>query len=146
MLDALIDRVRVEETINRLFIATDNRDWAGVEASFTPRVRLDMGSVGGPASEMSGAAIAAMWRDGLSRLDAVHHQAGNFLIQVNVDAATAFCYGIATHYRPNASGRHTRTFVGSYQFELEKHDGRWLICAMRFNLKYLDGNPDLESS
>jgi hypothetical protein len=146
MLETIIDRIRVEETINRLFIATDNRDWAAVEGLFTPRVQLDMGSVGGPTKEMAGAEIAAMWSKGLSHLESVHHQAGNFLIQVNADSASAFCYAVATHYLPNASGRNTRSFIGSYEFELEKTSGRWMIRAMRFNLKYLDGNPDLESS
>ena len=146
MLETIIDRIRVEETINRLFIATDNRDWAAVEPCFTPVVRLDMSSVGGPAREMEGRAIAAMWEQGLSRLQAVHHQAGNFLIRVEGDGASASCYGIASHYLPNPSGRNTRTFVGSYDFELEKNAGRWRIRAMRFNLKYVEGNPDLESS
>ncbi|HEX6790093.1 MAG TPA: nuclear transport factor 2 family protein [Candidatus Krumholzibacteria bacterium] len=146
MPETIIERARVEETINRLFIATDSADWAAVERSFTPLVQLDMSSVGGPAKEMAGAEIAAMWSKGLSHLESVHHQAGNFLIQVNAESASAFCYAIATHYLPNASGRNTRSFTGSYQFELEKNAGRWMIRAMRFNLKYLDGNPDLESS
>jgi len=40
----------------------------------------------------------------------------------------------------------TRTFVGSYDFELLKDAGRWRIAKFKFNLKYLDGNPDLENS
>ena len=62
------------------------------------------------------------------------------------DRAAAFCYGIAYHYLPNASGRNTRTFVGSYDFELEKDGGAWHIRSFKYNLKFLDGNLNLESS
>ena len=60
-------------------------------------------------------------------------------------AAEAFCYAVATHYLPNPAGRNVRTFVGSYDFQLRKSD-RWRISLFRFNLKYLDGNLDLEKS
>ncbi len=41
---------------------------------------------------------------------------------------------------------HTRVFVGSYDFGLRRQDGRWRIDRFRFNLKYLDGNLELEKS
>jgi hypothetical protein len=40
----------------------------------------------------------------------------------------------------------TRTFVGSYDFELLKDDGNWRISKFKFNLKYVDGNANLESA
>lgn len=51
----------------------------------------------------------------------------------------------ASHYLPNPSGRNTRTFVGSYDLSLERAAGRWRISAFKFNLKYIDGNRELES-
>jgi len=84
------------------------------------------------------------WDKGLKPLKAVHHQAGNYIVTVSGDQADAFCYGIASHYLPTKSGRNTRTFVGSYDFHLIKNDGVWWIDRFKFNLKYLDGNPDLE--
>lgn len=50
------------------------------------------------------------------------------------------------HYLPNNSGRNSRTFVGSYDFHLKKKGDRWQIDLLKFNLKFIDGNPDLESS
>jgi hypothetical protein len=61
-----------------------------------------------------------------------------------IDRADAFCYGIASHYLPNASGQYTRFFVGSYDFHLEKDGTAWRIHRFRFNLKYMDGNLELE--
>lgn len=36
--------------------------------------------------------------------------------------------------------------MGSYDFHLSKADDRWEIDRFRFNLKFIDGNPDLEGS
>jgi hypothetical protein len=65
-------------------------------------------------------------------------------VDVRGDQATAFCYGIASHYRSTRSGRNTRAFIGSYDFHLLRMDGRWQIDSFRFNLKYIDGNAELE--
>ncbi|HXS08384.1 MAG TPA: nuclear transport factor 2 family protein [Candidatus Krumholzibacteria bacterium] len=141
------DRLDIIDVINRLFIATDSRDWETVKQCFTDPVTIDMSSVGaGAAREMKPAEIAGMWETGLSRLKGIHHQAGNYVVTMEGNGATVFCYGIALHYLPNPSGRNTRTFVGSYDFQLSRDRGPWEISKMRFNLKWLDGNPDLESS
>jgi hypothetical protein len=79
----------------------------------------------------------------------VHHQAGNFVVSIRGDRASAFCYGIAYHYLARKDGRNTRVFVGSYDYELVRGAGdaphRWLIDSMRFALKFVDGNPSLEA-
>lgn len=144
-LAALVARQQVIETIDELFMATDRKDWAGVRAVLAPRVRFDMSSAGGgPAAECTGEEIAAGWEQGLAPIQAVHHQAGNYRIRVDGDRAEAFCYGIAYHYLPKQSGRSTRVFVGSYDFELERDSGRWRITSFRYDLKFIDGNRELE--
>ena len=155
-LDDIIARQEVIEAVDELFVATDRKDWAAVRAVLAPRVRFDMSSAGGgPASELSGEEIAAGWEQGLAPIQAIHHQAGNYRVRVDGTRAEAFCYGVAWHYRPNASGQNTRVFVGSYDFELEKMDSdlamldvgsshRWRITAFRYNLKFIDGNRELE--
>jgi SnoaL-like domain len=62
------------------------------------------------------------------------------------DEAQAFCYGIAFHYLPNPTVKNTRVFVGSYDFHLRREDERWRIDQFKFNLKFIDGNLDLEKS
>lgn len=146
-LETVADQAKVIETINRLFIGTDNRDWALVKSCFAPRVLFDMSSLGaGEPKHLTPDDIVAAWDTGLKPLKAIHHQVGNYLVQVDGTKAEAFCYGIASHYLPNKSKKNTRTFVGSYEFELLKDGDRWRIATFKFNLKYIDGNPDLESS
>jgi hypothetical protein len=146
-LELLLERNRIIEVITQLFVGTDNRDWEAVKACFAPTVSFDMSSLGaGGPKDLSPDEIAAMWDAGLKPLKAIHHQAGNFLVDVHEDKAVAFCYGIASHYLPNKTNNNIRTFVGSYDFSLIKDDGQWRIRGFKFNLKYIDGNPDLETS
>lgn len=146
----LVARQEVIEAIDDLFIATDRKDWAAVRAVLAQRVHFDMSSAGGgPAAELSGAQIADGWKEGLARIEAIHHQGGNYRVRVEGDHAEAFCYGVAWHFRPVASGRNTRVFVGSYDFSLQRQPGdsggvRWRITSFRYNLKFIDGNRELE--
>lgn len=146
-LEALLDRTRIIEIINQLFIGTDNRDWSLVRRCFAPAVQFDMSSAGGGSSRlMTPDEIVASWDAGLKPLRAVHHQAGNHIVRVSGRHATVFCYGIAIHYLPNPSNANTRTFVGSYDFGLVKNTGIWVIENFKFNLKFIEGNPELGKS
>jgi hypothetical protein len=143
----LVEKDRIVDTITELFLATDRRDWDAVKACLAPRVAFDMSSLTGAAvSTLTGEEIAKAWEVGLKPIRQVHHQAGNFRVSVREDTADAFCYGTASHYLPNPSGRNTRVFVGSYDFGLRREGGRWRIERFRFNLKYLDGNLELEKA
>jgi len=141
----LLDKQAIVETINRLFISTDQRDWDSVKACLAGQVLFDMSSMGGgEAKTVTADAIVEAWKAALRPLLAIHHQAGNHLVEVHGERATAFCCGIASHYLPNRSGRNTRVFVGSYDFGLVRVARQWRISEFRFNLKYIEGNKDLE--
>ena len=142
----LVARQQITDCIVKLFVSTDARDWAGVRACFADTVYFDMTSVaGGEPATLSAEQIVAGWTQGLAPIEFIHHQAGNFQVTVRGDEADASCYGIALHYRRTASGRNTRTFVGSYDFTVVNPAGdAWRISAFRFKLKFIDGNPDLE--
>jgi hypothetical protein len=141
----LLERARVGDVVNTLFVATDARDWARVRACFAPEVRFDMTSLaGGTPGTMSAEEIVAGWEAGLAPIDAVHHQFGNLSVRCSGAEADASCYGIAYHYRRTASGRNTRVFVGSYDFHFRHVEGSWKIDAFRFNTKLVDGNLELE--
>jgi hypothetical protein len=132
---------------NRLFICTDNRDWSCVRSVFAPEVLFDMTSLtGGRPGKKTPRQITDLWEQGLKGLKAIHHQAGNFQATIKGSEADLFCYGIAYHYLPNPTDRNTRVFVGSYDLHLVKGEGGWRIDKFKFNLKFMDGNKDLEGS
>jgi hypothetical protein len=143
----LSDQNEVIRTITTLFVETDNRNWTAVKAVFADTVLFDMTSMtGGEPARLTSSQIVDGWDQGLKPLRAVHHQAGNYLVTIHGSEADAFCYGIASHYLPNATDRNTRTFVGSYNFHLTKRGQRWVIDRFRFTLKYIDGNENLTGS
>jgi hypothetical protein len=145
MLRRLADKDAIVATIDRLFVATDKRDWPAVRVCFADTVRFDMTSLaGGTPQDLTSEQITSAWDSGLRALEAVHHQSGNHAVNVNGDEANAACYGIAYHYRRTRSGRNTRTFVGSYDFGLRRSPAGWRITAFRFNVKFVEGNLDLE--
>jgi hypothetical protein len=144
-LDTLVAKDRITSCLHQLFISTDNRDWVAVRACLDDTVRFDMTSLaGGTPVDLTPQQITDAWEAALKPIDHVHHQAGNLEIQVLGDRATAFCYGIALHHRPVASGNNIRRFVGSYDFELRAIDRGWVISLFRFNAKFVDGNLELE--
>ena len=142
----LLEKENVKDVVNRLFISTDNRDWDTISKLFAPEVLFDMTSmVGGDPVTMTPADIVAAWDKGLKPLKAIHHQTGNYIVNVNQNKAEVFCYGIASHYLPNKTNRNVRIFIGSYNFNLTKNGENWQIDKFKFNLKYIDGNPNLEA-
>jgi hypothetical protein len=146
-LQRLIDEREAAEVVVRLFVATDRRDWAGVEACLAPRLILDMTSMsGGQPLQTTGAEVAASWAEGLRPIDRVHHQIGNLVVTVSGGEASASAYGIAFHHRKVESPRRTRVFVGSYDLHLVRSDGRWRIDRFAFDLAFMEGNPELEKA
>jgi hypothetical protein len=141
----LMDKDRIGEVVNTLFVATDARDWERVRGCFTEKVAFDMTSlVGGSPSVLSPAEIAAGWESGLAPIESVHHQTGNLSVRRDGGEASASCYGIAYHYRRTQSGRSTRVFVGSYDFHLQRREDGWKIDLFRFKVKFVEGNLELE--
>jgi hypothetical protein len=142
---AVFERPAVEDTIVTLFNKTDAKDWSAVRAAFADQVKFDMTSLaGGQPSVMTPQQITDGWEKGLKDILQIHHQSGNFLVTIDGKSATASCYGVAYHYKPGSKGGNTRTFVGSYDFHLQKSDADvWKIDSFKFNLKFIDGNLKL---
>jgi hypothetical protein len=146
-LDRLVAEDQVIAASNILFLCTDRRDWQCVKDVFAPQVLFDMTSLaGGKPVTMTPAEIAGGWEKGLKDLTAIHHQAGNYQVSVKRNEADLFCYGIAYHYLQNPTDRNTRILVGSYNLHLIRSDAGWKIDRFKFNLKFIDGNKDLEGS
>jgi len=144
VLNAIVDRNGIIDTLVRLFVHTDRRDWETVKSVFAPQVIMDMTSMtGGEPDFLSPEEIASGWDENLKPLKHIHHQVSNFIVDARERDANAHCYGIASHYLPNPTHRDTRTFVGTYDFHLVREGEAWKIDKFKFNLKYIDGNIDL---
>lgn len=146
--EELLTRISIEDVVVRMFVATDERDWSTLESSFTNPFVLDMTSMaGGKPTTMTPTQVANAWAEGFRPLDHVHHQVGNFRTTINSSTALVRCYGVAFHHRSQISqALKSRIFVGTYELRLVKSDGNWRINELKFILKFIDGNPDLEKS
>jgi len=141
----LLARVAVEDTVVRMFVATDERDWTQLEDCFTNPFTLDMTSMlGGAPAEMTPRQISETWAAGFKPLEHVHHQIGNLRTEVTGNEALVRCHGIALHHRSQARGLKSRLFVGSYEISLRSSQDRWRISRLVYKLKFIDGNLELE--
>jgi len=138
------EREDLIEAVTRLFVSTDDRDWERVRSCFADRVLFDMGT--GNAGYTTPEAIIAGWTEGLRSLKAIHHQVGNFLVDIRGESAGVSCYGIAFHYLPNRTNMNIRTFVGSYDLHLWRVEGQWKIDAFTYHPKFVEGNLSLEET
>ncbi len=135
-------REQIVEVVNKLFVYTDNRQWDKIiDEVFTDMVLFDMLS----ASSLSANEICNNWDKGLQGIDAIHHQAGNYLVTVNNTEATVESYAIAIHFKKRAMHGKTREFVGSYNLSLSDIQSKgWRIKSFKYNLKFINGNVELE--
>ena len=119
---ATSDKIELYELANKVFMYVDAQQWDKVlNEVFTEEVWFDMKSAGGgEPRQMAAKDICAMWREGFLGLDAIHHQGGQYLVNLNSDEASIFGYAVAFHYKQSAQKGKTRTFVGSYDLKLSE--------------------------
>ncbi|KAJ8608085.1 hypothetical protein CTAYLR_009620 [Chrysophaeum taylorii] len=140
-----MERELIIEACNRMYIYTDAQDWESLAKVFTDEVDFDMTSLaGGEPSRMKKEDVCAAWKQGVTGMQA-HHLTGNHLVTIRGDKADVFCYGTATHYLENATGRNSRAFHGTYDLKLDKVDGAWLISQFKYNSKFIDGYAELHT-
>ena len=142
----LAEREQIAEVISRLFYYTDEQNWAGLQSEvFADKVEMDMTSLGAPSvATKTPQEICEEWEAGFKDLDAVHHQSGNYLIDLEGEQANAKVHAIASHYKKDATEGNVREFIGSYDFRFSKTEGQWKMDLFKFNLKYSAGNLELK--
>ena len=144
--DLTTDKIELTELANKLFMYCDAQQWKLLlDEVFTTDIWFDMSSAGGNKPQrIESSDVCTMWADGFVGLDAVHHQAGHYLINVSGAKADIFAYAVATHYKKAATKGTTRSFVGSYDLKAELTDKGWRLSQFKYNLKYIGGNISLE--
>lgn len=139
------NRAEITDVVNKLFYYTDNLMWDELlNQVLAEKLHFDVTSVGAEkAEELMANTVTEMWDTGLKDLDAVHHQVGNYIIEISKDTAKVKCYSIASHYKSGAQNGTTREFIGDYDLVLIKLESGWRINSFVYNLKYITGNIEL---
>jgi hypothetical protein len=144
--ELIADKIELTELTNKLFMYCDTQQWERMmDEVFTPTILFDMSSAGGGEPSMLAAkGVCDIWRQGFIDLDAVHHQAGHYLVTIRDDEADIFGYAVAFHYKKSAVRGNTRSFVGSYDLKAIRMPDGWRLSGFKYNLKFTDGNTTLE--
>lgn len=140
----LTARQEIIETVQRIFINTDNRNWDQVKKQFAGQVLLDYTSMaGGEPSTLTPQTIVHLWKELLPGFEQTQHTLSNFEVAIHGDEATVSHYGTAWHYLRNEDGDDVWMVVGMYNHHLLKRNELWKVDQMRFTFKFMDGNADL---
>lgn len=145
-IELLSDKIELTELANKLYMYCDLQEWQKMlDEVFAEKINFDISNAGGgEPAVMYAKDVCELWRKGFIGLDAVHHQAGHYLITVNKDNADIYAYAVATHFKKEAKKGNTRTFVGNYELKAIRTDNGWRLTQFKYNLKYLDGNTAME--
>src|SRR3954471_13140511 len=136
------DKIELTELTNKLFMYTDAQQWKRLLSEvFCHEVWFDMGDGG---KNLHANEICEMWRQGFLGLDAIHHQAGHYLINIEQSSADIYGYAVATHYKKTTTKGNTRMYTGSYDLKAIRTDKGWRLSQFKYNLKFIDGNASLE--
>ena len=138
-------RSEIIETVNKLFIYTDEKQWDKLcEEIFDKEVFLDMSSIKGETGLKTAREICNIWEDEFKEIDEVYHLVGNYIVETERNGATVFAYATATHYKATATQGKTREFKGSYNLHIVLNANGWRIDQLKYNLKFVNGNQNLD--
>lgn len=142
----LADREAIKEVRHRFALALDTRDWALFDALFTAEVDADFAALGAPRRVMPKAEVAGLFRHAFRRPAAenpTQQLYGNFLIEVDGDAATCRSYLIGHHAIPGFAGGEEVTLRAQYTDRLARTPDGWKIAATTLHIFGMTGNPQI---
>jgi len=135
----LLDKQEIQELVTRYGAALDDRDWQRLEGCFVADGSARYGAAG--AFQEGFAAIEAMCRGILEKLDASHHLIGNASVELDGDEARCRCLFQAQHLRHAADGGPLYLLGGEYHDLLRRTDAGWRIQQREIRVVWQDGNP-----
>lgn len=126
--------------ITDLFAGADERNWTKVRSTMAPHVLLDYTSLaGGSPATLTPKQITDAWETVLPGFDRTHHQLFDFRVTENGDKAHASFSGKADHFIK----ADVWTVEATYDADLQKTDGNWLVTSLTLHLTRQSGNTNL---
>ena len=143
-LQEVADRLAVQDTVTRMAVLADRRDWQALTGIFADRVRVDYTALtGGAPSSVAGADLVTAWAGALGGYQATQHLVADHLVELDGDTAVATATFQATHYLPNPHGGPLWTLGGTYRWELVRTQDGWKISAVAMTPQWAEGNQQL---
>lgn len=141
-----LEDLLAERNIQRQLItfarAMDSRDWAAIEAIVTEDMRADFG-----IGEVKGRSeLINLLRSFLDNCGVTQHLLGNFMIEVEGDAATSQSYVSDMHLGKDTGDNISFRTLGNYCDTWKKVDGVWLIARRVKDNRATIGSMDVFKS
>ena len=139
-LQAIADRIEIEELLARYSRELDYRDWAALEGIFTEDGEFDAGGLGHPVGPAN---IRAMIEGTIGGLDATQHLVGKSIIEYSADgdSAEVRTYLISQHIRESAPGPVKHYFLGGeYADRVVRTPQGWRIAYRRLDRLWKQGD------
>ncbi|HEY7597602.1 MAG TPA: nuclear transport factor 2 family protein [Actinophytocola sp.] len=146
---ALLDRAEITDTVVRMGWCLDRRDWAGLRALFTDRVRTDYTALWGgepqegPVDQLLSTSAQGSWRRTMDGLEATQHLITNVLVDVEGDEARTTANVVGVHRLANPHGSPLWTVGGTYDIRLVRLSTGWRIRAITQDLAWVEGNQQV---
>ena len=139
-LQAINDRIEIEELLARYSRALDYRQWDDLEAIFTPDGEFDAGGLGHPHGPR---AIREMIEGTIGGLDATQHLVGKSIVEFSADgdSAEVRTYLISQHIRESTPGPVKHYFLGGeYADRVVRTPDGWRIAFRRLDRLWKQGD------
>ena len=144
LVNLMSQRQEIEETVDRLGLHIDAKEWLELGEILSETVELDYVSLfGGQVEQLSRADVIERWKANLSPLKATQHVITNLHVTIRDNTADCAANVVATHVRPNPMGDALWTVGGRYDFRLLHDSGRWRISAIKLTVLWTTGNPQV---
>jgi hypothetical protein len=125
------EAAKVISVVSSIPLAVDLANYALAESAFAPRIVIDYTSLwGGTPNTMAPAELMAAWRGIVPGFDATWHELSDVRARVSGNRATATAAVDGRHWLGNALWRP----IGTYEWDLEKHNGQWKVTRMVFKM------------
>jgi SnoaL-like domain len=127
------DRQEIIDTINRIGLTADLRDWSACQACFTESVEVDYTSLmGGKPNIISPDALTKQWQSFFdSTFKTTQHLIGSHSTTHNGNVATSLSQFQAHHVLLNPTKDPTWTLGGLYNHDLVRTDAGWLVRKLK---------------
>lgn len=135
------DRAEIIDTVNRIGILSDRRDWTAVQKCFTKQVKFDYTSLnGGEPTTLAAATQVQQWADFFSKtFKNTQHLVGSHAVTLNGNTATCIAHCQAHHTYLNSS-KTAWLLAGTYDYELVKSSNGWKVQTMKMTALWETGD------
>ena len=125
------ERATITTLVASIPLAVDRAAYGLAEAAFAPEIVIDYTSLwGGEPQTTTPAALMDAWRGIVPGFTATWHELGPVEVTIDGESATATAPVDGRHWIDERLWRP----VGTYYWDLARHDGEWRVTRMVFDL------------